>query len=199
MGTTDLDSNLSTLSLHDITVPTKSKPRSPLPSELIDLILSYVEPAHLQSTTLLLLYSLPQTQLSRSALWKHLNITREGQAYQAIVAKRLDLDLSNNSARSLMLTVWRDDPQQIVNLVIPFRQLRRLHMFVGPLFEPEILEELLENPRFKQSIESLSFRFNPYCSERSYYTFLKVSHLYCLQWNRVEGVLTLRLNVGNLL
>lgn len=146
-----------------------------LPSELIDSILSHIDPSELQSTTLLLLYSLPNSQLSRSLLWKYLNISREGQAYQAIVAKRMDRELSNVATKSITLRVWRDDPQQLVNLAIPFTHLRNLDMYVGPLFEPDILEELLLNPRFKESIESIKFRFNPYGSERSYHTFLAVS------------------------
>jgi hypothetical protein len=149
-----------------------------LPVELIDLILEQVEPNNLQSTTLILLKSIPNSQLSISNLWKHCKITRLGQSFQAIQAKLLIKELANNACKSLKLLVWIDDPIQIINLAIPFNNLLILTLFVGPLFSPDILEELLLNPKFKQSIQSLTFRFNPYSEQRSYYTFLKVSYTF---------------------
>lgn len=64
--------------------------------------------------------------------------------------------------------------------------LSSLRLTVGPLFAPENIEELLGAPPadtsfgatpvpppWQPKIEQLWLRFNPYVSERSYYTFLK--------------------------
>lgn len=50
-----------------------------------------------------------------------------------------------------------------------------LRITIGPLFQPEHLEELLEAPAWRETVEQVWLRFNPYVMERSYYTFLKVS------------------------
>lgn len=87
------------------------------------------------------------------------------------------MEVSSSSVRTTRRgdgRAGRDDAQLLINLLGTFSGLRELRMAVGPLFAPEHLEELLDEPRWKRSIEGLSFRFNPYVSERSYYTFLKV-------------------------
>ena len=72
---------------------------------------------------------------------------------------------------------YRDDPQLIVNLVHALPKVHSLSLTVGPLCAPEHVDhnDLLDRPAWQSHIQQLAFRFNPYVSERSYYTFLKVS------------------------
>lgn len=162
-----------------------------LPLELLDYVLSLVPPSQLQHTTLALLSAL-QLPISLAALFRHLRLTRSGQSWQlAQLLHHPSHSDFRSSVRTVVVQAWRcvlssqltiaelilphrDDPQLLANLLGSFPRVTALAMTVGPLFAPEQLEELLERPKWRSAIEQLSFRFNPYVEERSYYTFLKV-------------------------
>ncbi|KAM0751946.1 hypothetical protein T439DRAFT_325127 [Meredithblackwellia eburnea MCA 4105] len=148
-----------------------------LPPEILDSILSLVPPPLLQSTTLSLLRTLGQhASISRALLWRHLRISREGQSWEAALALRQEVEDDSDfrkSVRTATVEAWREDPQMLINLIQSLPMVKSLHMTVGPLFQPEHLEEMLELPAWKPNMEQIWFRFNPYVMERSYYTFLK--------------------------
>ncbi|KAM0788672.1 hypothetical protein ACM66B_002770 [Microbotryomycetes sp. NB124-2] len=110
---------------------------------------------------------------SRALLWRHLLITRERQAWQCM----LELNKRPEQLRYVRTvtvdSVWRDDPQMIVNLVRMPPMAWSINLCIGPLFAPEHLDELLDKPAWKKAVEQCWFRFNPYVTQRSYYTFLK--------------------------
>lgn len=143
-----------------------------LPPELWDYILAnFVPDAHLTRTALALLHALPHCRLSQANLWRHLRITREGQT--AEISKR-SIEWKA-TPRTVVVQAWREDPQALVDLLRTLPSLRSLSLSIGPLNTPEILDELFGSlPRFSAPLEELSLRFNPYVTERSYYTFLKV-------------------------
>lgn len=158
---------------------------SKLPAELWDHVLLQLEPDELQAAALSLGRALGErVPLSAAVRWRHLRVTRDGQAWQCIHALRTRKNAADpaSAVRSLTCEVWRDDPQMLVNLALQCDHLRALSLTVGPVASPEHLEDLLDpgalrrnqTGRFKQ-LEQLAFRFNPYCAERSYYTFLKVN------------------------
>ncbi|GAA5989671.1 hypothetical protein JCM10908_000582 [Rhodotorula pacifica] len=151
-----------------------------LPAELWDHVLLQLDPDDLQHTTLNLARALGhRVAISRAVWWRHLRVTREGQAWQCIAALRKEDKGTSNAVESLQVQVWRDDPQMLVNLALQLPAVRSINLTVGPVAAPEHIEELLDpvalrrnqSGRFKQ-LEQLAFRFNPYCAERSYYTFL---------------------------
>ncbi|KAI5479692.1 serine threonine protein kinase [Pseudohyphozyma bogoriensis] len=144
-----------------------------LPPELLDYVLSLIPPSELQRTALSLINALgPHAHISHAALFRHLRLTREGQAWQT--SRRFKLDEGfRQSVVTITAEAWREDPQLLINMLMTLPRVSSLSMCVGPMFAPEHLEELLEMPAWQQSIEGVWFRFNPYVLERSYYTFLK--------------------------
>lgn len=151
-----------------------------LPAELWDHVLLQLDPDELQHATLSLARALGhRVAVSRAVWWRHLRVTREGQAWQCIAALRDEPAHTHEAVESLQVQVWRDDPQMLVNLALQLPAVRSIALTVGPVAAPEHIEELLDPValrrnragRFKQ-LEQLAFRFNPYCAERSYYTFL---------------------------
>ncbi|BGO94077.1 hypothetical protein JCM10020v2_005771 [Rhodotorula toruloides] len=101
----------------------------------------------------------------------------EVQAWQIIQKLRQEPGAAD-CARTVATALWRDDPQLLVNLLLALPSLRSICLTVGPLAAPEHLEDLLDPASIKRTgrwkqLEQLAFRFNPYCAERSYYTFLK--------------------------
>ncbi|GAA6002296.1 hypothetical protein JCM10207_001051 [Rhodosporidiobolus poonsookiae] len=148
-----------------------------LPAELWDHVLSQLSPHDLQHTAHALALALPpHLHLSSALRSKHLRVTREGQPGQCIHAVRNYSTLHPAAVRTV--SVELDDPQLLVNLVLALPNLRSISLSVGPLAAPEHLDDLLDTAslvRTKrwQTLEQLAFRFNPYVSERSYYTFLK--------------------------
>ncbi|BGP39985.1 hypothetical protein JCM10450v2_003965 [Rhodotorula kratochvilovae] len=149
-----------------------------LPSELWDHVLSLVEPALQQHTALALSRALPRAHISSAAFLRHLRISRPGQAIQASHHLRHSPQGTATAVKTATVEVWRDDPQLIVNLLLSLPDPRSIALTVGPLAAPEHLEDLLDPAGIRRTarwktLEQLAFRFNPYCSERSYYTFLK--------------------------
>ncbi|GAA5893404.1 uncharacterized protein JCM6883_007656 [Sporobolomyces salmoneus] len=149
-----------------------------LPPELWDYVLTFVPADDLQRTSLSLTRAIPSAKVSTSLLWRNLRLTREGQAWQAIHKLR-SLDQGVKGAvKTVKATAFREDPQQLVNLLLSLPSAENLHLNIGPLFSPAQLDELLlpssalSSRRFHK-LSSLSFRFNPYCMERSYFVFLK--------------------------
>lgn len=172
-----------------------------LPPELWDYVLTFLEPTSLQSTALSLSRAIPSSSISPSLLWRHLHLSRESQALQCISKLRrmdqgvresiksvramafrsvsiIDHSISLSQRRVKHKYVNSEDPQQLVNLLLSLPSARSLQLHIGPLFSPEQLDELLtplsslRSRRFT-SLSQLSFRFNPYCMERSYFVFLK--------------------------
>ncbi|GAA6008862.1 hypothetical protein JCM11491_003810 [Sporobolomyces phaffii] len=149
-----------------------------LPPELWDHVLSFLPADDLQRTALALTRAIPSADPSTSVLWRHLRLSREGQAWQAIDKLRLLDSGVKRAVKSVQATAFREDPQQLVNLLLSLPATESLELHVGPLFAPEQLDELLlpasalASRRFAR-LESLAFRFNPYCMERSYFVFLK--------------------------
>ncbi|GAA6060904.1 hypothetical protein JCM10212_003938 [Sporobolomyces blumeae] len=151
--------------------------RTLLPPELWDHVLSLVPPDQLQRTALALSRALPSSDFSSSYLWRHLRLSREGQSWDVIQKLRQQSHLRNH-VRTVDSAAFREDPQHLVNLVQSLPHPRKIHLNVGPLFSPEHLDDLLHpsvvaSARHLASLEHLSFRFNPYCMERSYFVFLK--------------------------
>ncbi|BGP16064.1 hypothetical protein JCM10213_006800 [Rhodosporidiobolus nylandii] len=151
-----------------------------LPAELWDHCLSLLPPSHLQHTALALSRALPQGEnhISRALLWRHLLIRREGQAYQCTRRLREEEQGTAQAVRTVKVEVWRDDAQLLVNLLLALPALRSIELTAGPLAAPEDYEDLfdpagLQRTRRFDKLEQLAVRFNPYVSERSYYTFLK--------------------------
>ncbi|GAA5883231.1 hypothetical protein JCM16303_007319 [Sporobolomyces ruberrimus] len=149
-----------------------------LPPELWDYVLTFLPADDLQRTSLALTRAIPSAEVSTSLLWRNLRLTREGQSLQAIhKLRRLDKGV-REAVKTVKATAFREDPQQLVNLLLSLPSPEALHLNVGPLYSPEQLDELLlpssslSSRRF-QHLSSLSFRFNPYCTERSYFVFLK--------------------------
>lgn len=151
-----------------------------LPAELWDHVLLQLDPDQLQHTALSLSRALGhRIAVSRAVWWRHLVVTREGQAWQCIDALKKEPEGTKEAVQSLEVQVWRDDPQLLVNLAIQLPAVCSVALTVGPLAAPEHIEDLLDpvavkrnrSGRFKQ-LEQLALRFNPYCAERSYYTFL---------------------------
>ncbi|GAA6027239.1 hypothetical protein JCM8097_002514 [Rhodosporidiobolus ruineniae] len=150
-----------------------------LPAELWDHCLALLSPQELQHTALALSRALPPpSHISLALLVRHLRITREGQALQTLKHLRSAEDGLEDAVRTVTAQVWREDPQLLVNLLLALPSVRSISLTIGPLAQPENLEDLLHpdsiarTGRWKR-LEQLSFRFNPYVSERSYYTFLK--------------------------
>ncbi|GEM07285.1 serine threonine protein kinase [Rhodotorula toruloides] len=137
------------------------------PSELWDHVVAQLPADEVQHTSLALSRALPRTaHVSNALFWRHIRVNREGQAWQIIQKLRQE----DGAAE--------DDPQLLVNLLLALPSLRAISLTVGPLAAPEQLEELLDPAGIKRTgrwkqLEQLAFRFNPYCAERSYYTFLK--------------------------
>lgn len=152
-----------------------------LPAELWDHVLLQLDPDELQHTTLALSRALGnRVSISRAVWWRHLAVTRQGQAWQCI--QQLRNEPQGTRVESLTVQLWREDQQLLVNLALapPLESVRALSLTVGPLAAPEHVQDLLDpvalrrNPNRFRKLEQLAFRFNPYCQERSYYTFLKV-------------------------
>ncbi|GAA5928010.1 uncharacterized protein JCM15063_006057 [Sporobolomyces koalae] len=149
-----------------------------LPPELWDHVLSFLPAPELQTTALALTRAYPSAEVSPALLWRNLRLTREGQAWQAIHKLRQLDPTAKRAIRTVTATAFREDPQQLVNLLLSLPCTHALRLYVGPLFSPEQLDELLApasaiaSARFTQ-LQTLSFRFNPYCMERSYFVFLK--------------------------
>lgn len=151
---------------------------SHLPPELIDLILSFIPAKDLTRTTLCLLYADPRSQLSRSNLWKHLQIARLGQAEEIIASRRWrgeENRIANTATRSLEFKCWLGKSRSTVALIESFERLSRLKLNVGPVFQPDDLEDLFANSNWIDSVQSISLRFNPYVILPTYNNFLKVS------------------------
>ncbi|SCZ99070.1 BZ3500_MvSof-1268-A1-R1_Chr7-1g09382 [Microbotryum saponariae] len=161
-----------------------------LPVELLEYILLMLSRTDLQPTTLAVIKACFRMSLLSSALLlRHLRITRPGQAAQCL-AKLRQQPRWPALVRTAVVECWsfhcmeylsdricyrnRDDPQLIINLVAALPVLTSLRMTIGPMFAPDHLEEMLERPTFRASIQQLWLRFNPYVLERSYYSFLKV-------------------------
>ncbi|GAA5861661.1 hypothetical protein JCM3774_002661 [Rhodotorula dairenensis] len=151
-----------------------------LPAELWDHVLVQLDPDELQHAALSLARALGhRVAISRAVWWRHLRVTRDGQAWQCIAALRHEPAATSEAVQSLQVQVWRDDPQMLVNLALQLPAVRSIALTVGPVAAPEHIEELLDpvalrrnrTGRFKQ-LGQLALRFNPYCAERSYYTFL---------------------------
>ena len=68
-----MENELRLLSLNHTTLES-------LPPELLDYILAFLPESSLTPTALALLYALPNSRISHANLWRHLQITREGQA-----------------------------------------------------------------------------------------------------------------------
>ncbi|GAA5899459.1 hypothetical protein JCM6882_009122 [Rhodosporidiobolus microsporus] len=156
---------------------------STLPAELWDHLLSLLSPRELQHTALALSRALatpstPASHISHALLWRFLQVKREGQAWQCIQRLREEAPGTAEAVRSVNVEVWRDDAQLLINLLLSLPALRSLSLSVGPLAAPEHLDDLVSPASLARTgrwnqLEQLSFRFNPYVSERSYYTFLK--------------------------
>ncbi|SGY79030.1 BQ5605_C008g05017 [Microbotryum silenes-dioicae] len=160
-----------------------------LPVELFEYILLTLSRTDLQPTTLAVIKAcLCMSPLLSALLLRHLQITRPGQAAQCL-AKLRQQPRWPALVRTAVVECWssrcmeylsdricycnRDDPQLIINLVAALPVLTSLRMTIGPMFAPDHLEEMLERPTFRASIQQLWLRFNPYVLERSYYFFLK--------------------------
>ncbi|KAK4333699.1 hypothetical protein RTBOTA2_002433, partial [Rhodotorula toruloides] len=149
-----------------------------LPSELWDHVVAQLPADEVQHTALALSRALPRTaHVSNALFWRHVRVSREGQAWQ-IIKKLRQEEGAAECARTVATALWRDDPQLLVNLLLALPSLRSISLTVGPLAAPEHLEDLLDPAGIKRTgrwkqLEQLAFRFNPYCAERSYYTFLK--------------------------
>ncbi|GAA5978237.1 hypothetical protein JCM11641_001144 [Rhodosporidiobolus odoratus] len=151
-----------------------------LPTELWDHILSLLPPDHLQHTARALTLALPKhhNHISSALRWRHLLTTREGQSYQAIKQLRLEDQGTARAVRTIRGEAWREDSQLVVNLVLALPRLQSISLAVGPLASPENFQDLFDPAGLARTqrwnaLEQLSLRFNPYVSERSYYTFLK--------------------------
>ncbi|GAA5828032.1 hypothetical protein JCM3770_002112 [Rhodotorula araucariae] len=149
-----------------------------LPSELWDHVLSFVPPADQQHAALALSRALPRALVSSATFVRHLRISRPGQAAQAAHHFRYTLPDTTQAVKTLTVEVWRDDPQLVVNLACSLPFLRAIDLTVGPLAAPDHLDDLLDPASLARTgrgthLEQLALRFNPYCAERSYYTFLK--------------------------
>ncbi|GAA5851297.1 hypothetical protein JCM8547_004199 [Rhodosporidiobolus lusitaniae] len=150
---------------------------STLPAELWDHCLSLLDPRHLQHTAVALQQALPHTHLSRALLWRNLQVKRQGQALQCITQLRDEDEGTREAVRTVNVEVWRDDTQLLVNLLLSLPAVRAIDFSVGPTAAPDEIEDLVEpagltrTGRWKH-LEQLSFRYNPYVSERSYYRFL---------------------------
>ncbi|SCV70778.1 BQ2448_3540 [Microbotryum intermedium] len=156
-----------------LTVSAPGPPTAPqLPVELLEYILLTLPRTDLQPTTLAVIKALSSSPLSSSLLLRHLRITRQGQAAECLVKLRQQPRWPA-LVRTVVVECWRDDPQLIINLVAALPVITSLRMTIGPLFAPDHLEEMLERPTFRASIQQMWLRFNPYVLERSYYSFLK--------------------------
>lgn len=166
-----------------------------LPVEILDEILTHVQPAELQRTSLNLLRAIPNSAISLSNLVRHLSLSREGQTDQLYQFLRKierneikDREIVGGSeggnglrdaVRSIELKAWRAESQTVVDLFKTFNELFCLKMTIGPLFTPDVMLELMQ-PAWRGKIEEITFRFNPYVSEKSYFSFLKGSYFDCI-------------------
>ncbi|GAA5999033.1 uncharacterized protein JCM10292_003273 [Rhodotorula paludigena] len=149
-----------------------------LPPELWDHVCSFLPADSLQHTALALSRALPATPLSPATLCRHLRISRPDQAWLATAHLRAHDDDLAAAVHSVAVRVWRDDMQLVVNLLLALHAARSIDLAVGPLASPDHLADLLDPNSLHRSarwrnLEQLALRFNPYCAERSYYTFLK--------------------------
>lgn len=78
-----------------------------LPPELLDHVLSLLPPHQLQQHTLTLTRALPHANISRALLWRHLVLTREGQAWLASYELRGEGEALKGAVRSVDVQVWR--------------------------------------------------------------------------------------------
>ncbi|KAK4055777.1 hypothetical protein OIV83_000324 [Microbotryomycetes sp. JL201] len=122
-----------------------------LPTELIDHVIDQLPPSELQHTAV--------------------RAVRAGATCILQLGKTRD-DIRHTRTITVD-SVWRDDPQMLVNLVRMPPLAWSVRVSIGPLWAPEHLDELLDKPSWMRTIEQCWFRFNPYVTQRSYYTFLK--------------------------
>ncbi|KAK4056518.1 hypothetical protein OIO90_002365 [Microbotryomycetes sp. JL221] len=149
-----------------------SSRQTALPLELVDHVLEQLARRDLQHVTVRVMQAQPRS-VSLNLLWRHVRLTREQQAWQCIShLDKLSLRPLQHT-RTLDVNVWRDDPQMLVNLARLPPNAWSINLSIGPLWSPEHLQELLNQPRWIASVEQLTLRFNPYVTQRSYYTFLK--------------------------
>jgi len=78
-----------------------------LPPELWDYVLTFIDPASLQSTALVLSRAIPSSSISPSLLWRHLHLSRESQSLQCI-AKLRGMDQGvRESIKTVRATAFR--------------------------------------------------------------------------------------------
>lgn len=78
-----------------------------LPPELLDHVLSLFPPHELQQQTLALTRALPYANISVALLWRHLRLTREGQAIKCYFQLSGEREGLRGAVRSIDVQVWR--------------------------------------------------------------------------------------------
>lgn len=184
-----------------------------LPPELIDSILTFVEPAELQSTALSLKQAFPDFHVSDRHLFRHLRVGRPEQMrpmWDRLTDERHSFHSSDESnghqsdekergtegllrhVQSFSLASFSGDADILNNILRLVPLIQRLNLNLGTNFAPEHLAECFEIKR--RRIEGVEIRFRPYVDRATYYQFLKVSR--CWFQPKRKGDL-LMLNISN--
>ncbi|EGF98328.1 uncharacterized protein MELLADRAFT_113618 [Melampsora larici-populina 98AG31] len=155
-----------------------SHPLFKFPTELWDLILSFI-PNSLKSFTthslLIIFYQSEQQQsiISNNHLFHSINLTSHSQLKTLINSIQSTNHDFKTLPRTFSLKAWKlKDNHLFINLLNQIsKNLRAIELNIGPLFGPDQLEEVFENE--KSNLKVLSLRFNQNVSKRSYEPFLK--------------------------
>lgn len=147
------------------------------PTELWDLILSFIPNSFKSITThslFIIFYQKQQKQsiISNNHLFHSIVIKSHSQLRVLINSIQSD-DTFKTLPRTFSLKAWRlKDNHLFINLLNSISyNLRAIELNIGPLFGPDQLEEVFENE--KSNLKVLSLRFNQNVSKRSYEPFLK--------------------------
>lgn len=141
------------------------------PTELWDLILSFIPNSFKSITThslFIIFYQKQQKQsiISNNHLFHSIVIKSHSQLRVLINSIQSD-DTFKTLPRTFSLKAWRlKDNHLFINLLNSISyNLRAIELNIGPLFGPDQLEEVFENE--KSNLKVLSLRFNQNVSKRS--------------------------------
>jgi hypothetical protein len=108
------------------------------PSEIYSTILSNIPGSELAATTYALICALPRAPIPLSHLFEFVYVRRASQVFP--LYKRLRKSPEAAWVKELHLQTWAVDADLVVGLLRLLKDLRVLHMWIGPNFAPEHME-----------------------------------------------------------
>jgi hypothetical protein len=108
------------------------------PSEIYSAILSHIPGHELSATTYALIRALPRAPIPLSHLFEFVHIRRASQVFP--LYRRLRKAPEAACVKEIYLQTWTVDADLVVGLLRLLKDLRVLHMWIGPNFAPEHME-----------------------------------------------------------